>query len=134
MCILESSELLMYEFYYDYNKNKDGNNSRLLFPDFDSLTYEITTEDVYEDFDNDKEMFDFSNYSSNSNYHNSSKLAFAKMKKETAGVAIKGFVRLTPKMCSYLVDHNNKHKKAKGINKNIVMSISHNEYKDVFFE
>ena len=36
MCILESSELLMYEFYYDYNKNKDGNNSRLLFPDFDS--------------------------------------------------------------------------------------------------
>ena len=56
MCILESSELLMYEFYYDYNKNKDGNNSRLLFPDFDSLTYEITTEDLYEDYGNDKEI------------------------------------------------------------------------------
>ena len=56
------------------------------------------------------------------------------MKEETAGVAIKGFVGLTPKMCSYLVDDNSKHKKAKGINKNIVMSISHNEYKDVFFE
>ena len=55
------------------------------------------------------------------------------MKEETAGVAIKGFVGLTPKMCSYLVDDNSKHKKAKGINKNIVMSISHNEYKDVFF-
>ena len=133
MCILESSELLMYEFYYDYNKNKDGNNSRLLFPDFDSLTYEITTEDLYEDYGNDKEMFDFSNYWSNSNYHNSSKLAVAKMKEETAGVAIKGFVGLTPKMCSYLVDDNSKHKKAKGINKNNVMSISHNEYKDVFF-
>ena len=25
--------------------------------------YEIKTEDVYEDFSNDKEMFDFSNYS-----------------------------------------------------------------------
>ena len=78
-------------------------------------------------------MFDFSNYSRNSNYHNSSKLAVAKMKEETAGVAIKGFVGLMPKMCSYLVDDNSKHKKAKGINKNIVMSISHNEYKDVFF-
>ena len=55
------------------------------------------------------------------------------MKEETAGVAIKGFVGLTPKMCSYLVDDNSKHKKAKGINKNNVMSISHNEYKDVFF-
>ena len=53
MCILE---LLMYEFHYDYIKNKYGNNSRLLFTDTDNLTYEIKTEDVYEDFNNDKEM------------------------------------------------------------------------------
>ena len=51
----------MYEFHYDYIKN--GNNSRLLFRDTDILMYEIKTEDVYEDFNNDKEMFDFSNYS-----------------------------------------------------------------------
>ena len=31
---------------------------RLLFTDTDSLMYEIKTEDVYEDFSNDKEMFD----------------------------------------------------------------------------
>ena len=41
--------------------NKYGNNSRLLFTDTDSLMYEIKTEDVYEDFSNDKEMFDVSN-------------------------------------------------------------------------
>ena len=57
MCILELSKLLM------YIKNKYGNNSRLLFTDTDSLMYEIKTEDVYEDFSKDKEMFHFSNCS-----------------------------------------------------------------------
>ena len=35
----------------------------LLFTDTDSLMYEIKTKNVYEDFSNDKEMFDVSNYS-----------------------------------------------------------------------
>ena len=54
--------LLMYESHYDYIKNKYRNSSRLLFTDTDSLMYEIKTEDVYEDFSNDKEMVDFSIY------------------------------------------------------------------------
>ena len=54
ICILELREVLMYEFYYDYTKNKYGSNSRLLFTDTDSLIYEIKTEGVYEDFSNDK--------------------------------------------------------------------------------
>ena len=53
----------MYEFHYDYIKNKHGNNSRLLFTDTDSLMYEIKTGDVYEDFSSNKEMLNFSNYS-----------------------------------------------------------------------
>ena len=57
MCILKLSKVLMYEFYYDYIKNKYGNNSELLFTDTDSLMYEIKTEDVYKDFSNEKEMF-----------------------------------------------------------------------------
>ena len=72
MCILELSKVLMYEFHYDYIKNKYGNNSRLLFIDTDSLMYEIKTEDVYEDFSNHKEMFDFSNYSTKSKYYHNS--------------------------------------------------------------
>ena len=90
MCILELSKVLMYEFHYDYTKNKYVNNSRLLFTDTDSLMYEIKTEDVYKDFSSDKEMFDFSNYSTKSKYYdNSKKLVVGKMDNETAGVAIK---------------------------------------------
>ena len=53
----------MYKFHYDYIKNKYGNNLRILFTYTDSLTYEIKTEDVNENFSQDKEIFDFSNYS-----------------------------------------------------------------------
>ena len=42
MCILELSKVLLYEFHYDYIKNKYGNNSRLLFTDIDSSMYEIS--------------------------------------------------------------------------------------------
>ena len=53
------------------------------------------------------------------------------MKDETAGVAIKEFVGLKPKMYSYLVDGNSENKKVKGVNKNVFATIRHNEYKDV---
>ena len=69
MCILELSKALMYEFHYDYINDRFGNNSRLLFTGTDSLMYEIKTEDVYEVFSNDKEMFGFSNYSTRSKYY-----------------------------------------------------------------
>ena len=44
MWILDLNKEFMYEFHYDYIKNKYGNNSRLLFTDSDSLMYEIKTE------------------------------------------------------------------------------------------
>ena len=69
MCIIELSKVLMYEFHYDYIKNKCDNKSKLLFTDNDILMYEIKTEDVYDDFSSDKEMFDFRNYSSMSKYY-----------------------------------------------------------------
>ena len=34
-------------------------------------------------------------------------------------------------MYSFLVNYNRKHKKAKGCNRNVVATISHEEYKDV---
>ena len=79
----------MYEFKYDYTKNKFCNESRRLFTDTDSLMYEIKTEDIYEHFSNDKEMFDFSIYSTKSKYYdNLNELVVGKMKDETACVAI----------------------------------------------
>ena len=81
MCILDLSKVLMYAFHYDYNKNEYVNNSRLLFTDTDSLMHEIKTEDVYEDFSKDEEMFDFSKYSAKSKYYDySNKSVVGKMK------------------------------------------------------
>ena len=101
------------------------------YTDTDSLMYEIRTEDVYEDFNSDKEMFSFSNYSTKLKYYNNlNKLVIEKMKDETGRVAIEEFVGLKPNMYSFLVD-NREHKKAKGGNKNVVAIMSHNEYKDV---
>ena len=132
MCILDLNQALLYEFHYYCIKNKYGNNSRLLFIETDSLMYEIKMEDVYEDFSKDKEMFDFSNYSAESKYYDdSNKLVVGKMNDETGGVAIKEFDGLKSKMYSFLVDDSSKHKKAKGVNKNVVATISHGEYKDV---
>ena len=77
-------------------------------------------------------MFDFSNYLAKLKYYDdSNKLALGKIKDETSGVAIKELVRLKPKMYSFWVDENSEHKKVKGVNKNIVATISHNEYKYV---
>ena len=89
MCILELSKVLMYEFRYGYIKNKYDNNSKLLH----ILLYEIKTEDAYQDFNSDKEMFDFSNSSTKSKFYDeSNKLVIGKIKDETGGVAIEEFV------------------------------------------
>ena len=59
-------------------------------------------------------MFDFSNYLTKSKYYdNTNKLVVRKMKDKTAGVAIEEFVKLKPKMYSYLVNDNRERKKAK---------------------
>ena len=51
-------------------KHKYGDRAKLLFTDTDSLTYEIETEDVYQDFWKDKDKFDTCNsdYPENSPY------------------------------------------------------------------
>ena len=56
--ILDLSKLLMYKFHYKYIKSKY--NAKLLLTDTDSLVYEIETDDVYEDFYRDKNLFAFS--------------------------------------------------------------------------
>ena len=93
--------------------------------------YEIKTEDVNEDLSSNKKIIAFSNYSTKSKYYDdSNKLVLGKMKDETGGFAIKEFVRLEPKMYSFLVD-NSEHKKTNDVNRNVVKTISHNKYKDV---
>ena len=56
----------MYDFHYNFlKKNSDV---ELLFTNTHSLTYEIKSEIVYEKFFKWKDLFDFSNYSKDSNF------------------------------------------------------------------
>ena len=135
MCILDLSKTLMYDFHYNYIKQKYGSKAKLLFTDTDSLTYEIEADDVYQDFWNDKDKFDNSDYPEDSQYFNSTnKKVIGKFKDEAAGIPITEFVRLRSKMYSYMKDNQKGGKTAKGIKKNIIKNdIKHENYKEVLF-
>ena len=103
MFILDLSKTLMYELHYQYIKEKYGDRAKLLFTDTDSLTYEIETEDVYQDFWNDKDKFDNSDYPKNSQYYDeSNKKVIGKFKDKACGVPIIEFVGLKSEMYSYI--------------------------------
>ena len=132
MCILELSKTLMYDFHYNYIKTKYP-EAQLLFTDTDSLCYHIETEDIYSDFFADRELFDNSDYPSDSKfYFSENKKVIGKFKDETAGVPIKEFIGLKSKMYSISLDNEKFSKKAKGVKKNVIRKgISHGDYLDV---
>ena len=103
MCILDLSKTLMYDFHYNYIKKKYGDKAKLLFTDTDSLTYEIEAEDVYQDFWNDKDKFDNSDYLENFPYFDkTNKKVIGKFKDEAASIPAVEFVGLKSKMYSYI--------------------------------
>ena len=135
MCILDLSKTLMYDFHYNYIKNKYGDKARLMFTDTDSLTYEIGVDDVYQDFWKDKHLFDNSDYPKDSPFFdNTNKKVIGKFKDEAAGLPIVEFVGLRSKMYSYLKENEQGSRTAKGIKKNVIkQQLQHDNYKDVLF-
>ena len=96
---LELSQWLMYDFHYSFIKKHF--DAEFLFTDTDSLTYEIKSEDVYEDFFKHKHLFDFSNYPKDSKFFDQvNKKVIDKMKDEKEGKIIGEFVGLKPKIYS----------------------------------
>ena len=76
--------------------------------------HEIKTHNLYENFSSNKEMFDFSNYLTNSKYYDGlNKLVIGKTKNETEGVTIEEFFGLKSEMYLFLVDQDSGHKIAK---------------------
>ena len=133
MCILDLSKTLMYDFHYEYIKKKYGDKAKLLFTDTDSLTYEIQAEDVYQDFWNDRHLFDNSDYPESSPYFDkTNKKIIGKFKDEAAGVPITEFIGLKSKMYSYVKENQTGGKTAKGIKKSVIKNdVKHEDYKRV---
>ena len=87
VCVYVYPRMLMYDFHYNYIKKKYGDRAKLLFTDTDSLTYEIEAEDVYQDFWNDKDKFDNTDYPENSpSCDNTNNKVIDKFKDEAAGL------------------------------------------------
>ena len=126
--VLKLSKWSMYDFHYNFiKKNFD---TELLFTDIDNLTYEIKSENVYEEFFKWKDLFDFSNYSKDSKFFDeTNKKVIGKMKDEFGGVIVDEFVGLKSKMYSI--------KKIDGKECNTVRGVSivieFNKFKDVLF-
>ena len=135
MCILDLSKTLMYIFHYDYIKKKYENKARLLFTDTDSLCYEIEADDVYQDFFNDKDKFDFSEYNKSSRFFDeTNKKVIGKFKDEACGIPIIKFVGLRSKMYSYIKDNNKNEQACNGIKRNVIKNdITHENYKTTLF-
>ena len=135
MCILDISKTLMYDFHYNYIRKKYGDKAKLLFTDTDSLTYEIEADDVYQDFWNDKDKFDNSDYPESSQYYDdTNKKRIGKFKDESTHFPITEFIGLRSKMYSYMRDDQKVGKTAKGIKKIVIKKdITHENYKQTLF-
>ena len=120
--ILDLSKLLIYEFHYKYIESKCSAN--LLFSDTDSLVYEIKTDDVYENFYENKTLFDFSDYPQDSKFfYPVNEKVIGKMKDKFKGKIISEFIELKSKMYSLIDADGKENQKAKGVNKNVVKNI-----------
>ena len=124
--VLDLSKWKMYDFHYSFIEKKF--NAELLFTDMDSLTYEIKSKNVYEEFFKWKDVFDFSNYSKDSKFFNETKV-IGKMKDEFGGVIIIEFVGLKSKMYSIKKIDGKEHNTAKGVS----IATEFNKFKDVLF-
>ena len=86
----------MYDFHYNFIKKHF--DAELLFTDIDSLTYEIKSKDVYEEFFKHKQLFDFSNYPKDLKFLiRLIKKIIGKMKYQSEGKIIGEFVGLKSK-------------------------------------
>ena len=126
--VLELSKWLMYEFHYNFIKKHF--DAELLFTDTNSLTYEIKSDDVYEEFFERKHLLDFTNISKDSKFYDSqNEMVVGKTKDEDKGILINRFVGLKSKMHSMLSDDGKESNTAKGVN----IATRFNEFKDTLF-
>ena len=135
--ILDLSKIIMYEFHYDYMKQKYNNNKlQLCYMDTDSLVYRIKTEDFYSDIADDiPTRFDTSGYCPNHPLPvGLNKQVIGLMKDRLGGAIMTEFVALRPKLYSYIKLDGSEDKKCKEIKKCVVKkTLTFEDYKTCLF-
>ena len=129
--VLELSKWLMYDFHYSFIKKHF--DAELLFTDTGSLTYEIKSEDVYEEFFKHKHLFDFSNYPKDSKFfYEANKKVIGEIKDESEGKIIDEFVGLKSKLYTVKNIDGKKSRTAKKSKtaKGVKIATDINEFKD----
>ena len=99
----------MYRLHYDFIKQLyPGPTSTRLFKDTNSLCYQMTSNNIYADFQkHSNKYFDFSNFpSSHPNYSITNKKKIGMMKDENAGRIMLEFVGLRAKCYSFTTEHD----------------------------
>ena len=129
--VLELSNLLMYETYYDKLQTYFGQEIiQLHYMDTDSFVLSVNTKDIIKDLKNLADMFDFSNLDKNHElYSNKNKKVIRKFKIEAPkNIWIDEFVCLRSKMYAFKCGDDSKNK-LKGISKSQSRNIKFEEYK-----
>ena len=117
-------------YYFHYSFIKKNFNAELYFTDTNSFTYEIKSENAYEELFKWKDLFNFSNYSNDSKFFdNANKKVIGKMKDEYVRAIIDQFIGLKSKMYSIKKINGIESSTAKGVN----IATEFNEFKDVLF-
>ena len=102
VCILETSKLHMYQFWYGHLKIKYGNKIQLIYTDTDSFVIEVEADDIYKDMFEDSHLSDFSGYYENHpNYSLKNEKIYGIFKDDQNGKIITEFTADKPKMYSY---------------------------------
>lgn len=131
--VLELSKSHMYDFHYKVMKPFYKDKIKLCYTDTDSFLYSIQTNDVYRDVRlNFLQYFDTSNYPKNNAYKiepKNNKIP-GLFKDELGGQNIEEFVGLRSKLYC-IKSKNGVLKKAKGVQKAAVRSLSFSDYKRV---
>ena len=136
--ILDISKTLMYEFRYDYTKQKYGDKAKLCYMDTDSFIILIKTEDFYKDIASDVDKwFDTSAYNENDKRPlpiGINKKVLGMFKDELNGNLMIIFGGPRAKTYSFLSDDGTEKKKVEGTKKCVIKRhLKFDDYKDSVF-
>ena len=133
--ILDDSKHLMFNFHYNFMlKNIKRDNIDLLFTDTDSLCYHIRNEDIFEIMNNNKALFDLSNYPKEHElYDKTNNKVMGKFKNESPS-QITEFIGLRAKLYAFTIEGDEKsHNKCKGVKKNVVSKLMMDDYRNTLY-